>query len=64
MKCDFCKLKSVVNYQKVWDRFSINKNEEYKEDLTFDGGDFAEPVGNDNIHLCRKHEKEWLEGEI
>ena len=64
MKCDYCESKAVVNYQRVWARFTIDKNENYKKDTKFDGADIEGPTDEDNIHLCKKHEKEWLEGEI
>ena len=64
MKCDFCKLEAVVNYQRVWTRFEINKNGSYKEDSAFDGIDFEEPVEENNVHLCKKHEDEWIKGKI
>lgn len=54
MKCDFCNLSTVVNFQKVWTSFTIDKN--------FDCLDTEEPVKENNIHLCEKHSEQWLYG--
>lgn len=64
MKCDFCKSEPVVNYQKVWTRFKINKAGNYKEDSVFDAMDVEEPIEDNNVHLCKKHEGEWVKGGI
>ncbi len=64
MKCDYCKTEAVINYQKVWTKFKIGKKGMYKKILAFDALDVEEPIENDNIHLCQKHEKVWLEGKI
>jgi len=63
MKCDYCTNRAVVNLQKVWVRFLITKNEDYERDTQFNGCDI-EPTYDDNFHLCKKHEKEWLAGRI
>ena len=63
MRCDKCNGTAVANYQKVWKRFDIDKDENYREDDMFDPLDIEEPVGEDNLHLCRDHEKEFL-GEV
>jgi len=60
VKCDLCNLKAVVNFQKIWVKFTINKDGKYKKDKTFCGGDFEQPINEDNIHFCKKHLKEWL----
>ena len=64
IKCDFCSLAATANFQKVWTKFAIDKNGKYREDKKFRGGDFEEPIGEDNIHLCKKHLDKWLKGEI
>ncbi len=64
MTCDYCDKETIVNYQKVWKRFKIGKDEFYKEDKSFDACDIEEPIENDNIHLCKKHENIWLSGKI
>jgi hypothetical protein len=64
MKCNFCDSEAVVNYQKTWIRFDIKKNEEYILDLKFNGIDIGEISINENFHLCKKHEKMWIEDEI
>lgn len=64
MKFNFCNMSAVVNFQKVWTRFTIDKNGRYKEDQNFCAMDIEEPVERDNIHLCKKHSEEWLKGEI
>ena len=57
MKCDYCDSEAVVNYQKTWIRFDINKNEEYIQDLKFNGADVECISINENFHLCKKHEE-------
>ncbi|MEK7088579.1 MAG: hypothetical protein AAB913_00430 [Patescibacteria group bacterium] len=64
IKCDFCDFGAIDNFQKVWKKFTIDKKGEYKEDRKFNGGDFEEPTGGDNVHLCEKHLKKWMEGRI
>ena len=64
IQCDFCNSLATVNFQKVWKRFIIDKNGEYKEDKNFDGSDFEQPIGEDNIHLCKRHLTKWLKGEF
>ena len=60
MKCDKCDKIAVVNYQKVWKRFDVDKDENYTEDDIFDPLDIEEPVDENNLHLCKNHEKELL----
>lgn len=57
MKCDYCKTEAVINYQKVWSKFKIDKSGIYKKIRAFDALDIEEPIENDNIHLCQRHEK-------
>lgn len=64
IKCDFCSAAAVVNFQKVWIRFTIDKNYRYREDKNFDCLDIEEPMEWDNIHVCEKHSEKWLNGEI
>ena len=64
IKCNFCNLEAVVNYQKVWVKFKIDEKGNYRKDNKFCGGNFEQPINEDNIHLCKKHNKDWLEGEI
>lgn len=64
MNCDFCNLEAIVNFQKIWEKFIIDKNGRYREDRKFNGGDFEESIEWDNIHLCKKHSKQWIKGEI
>jgi hypothetical protein len=64
MNCDICGKEAIVNYQKVWTRYDV-KDGDYFVDNTFDAiDDIAEPTGDDNRHFCRKHEIQWLAGEI
>lgn len=63
MECDFCKRGAVVNFQKVWIKFEIDRNDNYKEDKNFDCLDVEEPIEDDNLHLCEVHSKRWLGGE-
>lgn len=62
VRCDRCKEPAVVNYQKVWERFVVANG--YHEDGSFNCMDIEEPVGPDNIHLCKKHEAEWRGEEV
>lgn len=64
MKCDFCDLAAIANFQKIWTKFTIDNNGEYRKDKNFRGSDLEEPVGEDNIHLCKKHLDKWLKGKI
>lgn len=64
VKCDFCSSSAVVNFQKVWKKFIIDKNGNYKEDKKFDGIEFEQPIEHYNIHLCKKHLRKWIKGEI
>lgn len=63
MKCDYCNEKAIVNYQKVWVRYEVQEDESYELDKNFNGCDI-EPTYENNLHLCKKHEKEWLDGKI
>lgn len=64
MKCNFCKSKAVVNYQKTWVKYKITKGDDYKIDSNFNGLDVEDISINENLHLCKKHEKIWLNDEI
>ncbi len=64
MKCHFCDLRAITNFQKVWIRFVVDKNDNYREDKNFSGGDLEEPIGDDNLHLCKEHSEKWLNGKI
>lgn len=63
MKCDYCNEKAIVNYQKVWVRYEVQEDGRYKSDKNFNGCDI-EPTYEKNLHLCKKHENEWLERKI
>ena len=60
MKCDFCNSKAVVNFQKIWVKFIIDKNGRYKKDKKFYSEDFEQPINEDNIHLCKKHLEKFI----
>lgn len=64
IKCDFCGMEAIFNLQKIWKKFIIDKIGRYKEDGKFNGDDLEEPTGGENIHLCMKHSKQWIEREI
>lgn len=64
IQCDFCNSLATINFQKVWKKFIIDKNGDYKEDKNFDGGDFEQSINEDNIHLCKRHLTKWLKGKI
>ena len=64
MTCDYCKKPPVANYQKIWVRWAINRSGEYSRlasyTKVYEMNEWDEPVGDDNIHVCRDHEKELL----
>jgi hypothetical protein len=60
IKCDNCELEAIANYQKVWTKFKINKHGIYRQSRAFNPLGVEEPIENDNIHLCNKHEEFWL----
>jgi len=64
MECDLCNSKAIINFQKVWVKFEIDKDDNYKEDKNFDCLDIEEPIEENNVHLCEKHSEQWLNGEI
>jgi len=64
IKCDYCEEIAIVNFQKIWIKFIIDKNGNYKKDTKFDGENFEQPINNENIHLCKKHLKKFLKGKI
>lgn len=64
VKCDFCNLEAIVNFQKIWVKFIIDKKGRYKRDKKFCSEDFEQPMNKDNIHLCRKHLEKFMKGEI
>jgi len=45
-------------------KFIIDKNGKYKKDTKFLGEEFEQPTNEDNIHLCKKHLKKFMNGEI
>jgi hypothetical protein len=50
IKCDFCKKRNAkYNYQKVWTRFLLTKDEDYTDGRILDELDIT-----DNLHLCEK----------
>jgi len=57
-------MKAVVNFQKIWVKFIIDKNGKYKKDTKFLGEEFEQPTNEDNIPLCKKHLKKFMNGEI
>ena len=63
IKCDYCEKPAVRNYQKVWVSWVIIGNG-YSKEPKFEGMRIEEPTGEDNIHVCREHEKLFLEGKI
>ena len=64
INCDFCKRKAIVNFQKTWKKFAIDKDGWYKEDKEFCGADIEEPIDEENVHLCKIHSEKWLMAEI
>ena len=64
MRCDYCNKKALVNYQKVWVRYKVKKYGDYEWDKDFNGCDIEPTYDQDNLHLCMKHENEWLAGNL
>lgn len=64
IKCDFCDAGAIVNFQKVWIKFLIDKSGRYKKDKNFCSEDFEQPMNKNNRHLCEKHLESFLKGEI
>lgn len=64
IKCDYCKLRAIVNYQKTWVKYRITKDGKYKLNPNFNGLDVEDIKINENFHLCEKHEKDWAKGKI
>lgn len=66
--CDYCKAKPRASYQRVWVRWAMTRNGDYVKNPSYEGArelnDWDEPVGEDNIQVCPKHEEELLNGEI
>lgn len=60
MKCDRCDETAIVNYQKVWKKFDINKDEDYFENKEFEPLDIDEPTGDDNLHFCKEHDDMFM----
>lgn len=67
-KCNYCKKVATANFQKVWVRWGIDKKGNYSNEpdylLTGKLNEWDEPIGEDNIHVCDKHEEELLDGEL
>lgn len=64
IECDFCDTDAKFNFQKIWNKFTINKDGYYREDKSFCGADVEEPINNENVHLCGQHVDKWINDEI
>ena len=64
IKCDFCNLRAIFNFQKVWVKFTIDKKGRYKKDKKFCSEDFEQPINENNIHLCKMHLEKFIKEEI
>jgi hypothetical protein len=51
MQCDQCNKTAKYNIQKVWVVSLVKKDGDYGPVETLDNQD---PIGDDNLHLCRK----------
>ena len=49
--------------QKVWIKFNIDEDGEYKIDKEFDRFGVEEPINDDNLHFCKKHFEKWWKGD-
>ena len=57
--CINCGKPAKYNYQKTWKKYVSSDHPEHlweiwKEDTEWDGGDFEEPTGEDNLFFCEK----------
>lgn len=65
MTCNYCTRAPIANYQKVWVRWGMVKGKYSKEPDYHDVGklnDWDEPTGENNVHVCAKHEQPFLNG--
>ena len=58
IQCDYCDRNATVNYQLVWQEFSIAKDGTYTLEDTHSDWDI-----NKNVHLCGVHKGTWLQGD-
>jgi len=70
MQCDYCDKQAVANYQRLWVRWNITprgyavKPMSWKDGKARDLNDIDEPTGENNIHVCARHETALLNGEV
>ena len=64
VKCDYCNMNAFANFQKVWVKYNINKNGAYKISKDFINSCLEEPSINENVHLCKKHLRKWINEDI
>jgi hypothetical protein len=62
-KCNYCNRNAVANYQRVWIRWDVDKNGNYSKDYT-EQFEMQEPIEENNLHLCAKHEEDLQNGEL
>ena len=62
IECDFCDKPAVANFQRTWVEYRINKHGNYGKSQV--RADLQEPIEDDNVHVCEKHEEEWLDDEL
>lgn len=56
-----CDKKASVNFQKVWEAWTIAEDESYVDRRILDGQD---PGMEDSLHYCREHGQLWEAGEL
>ena len=60
--CDYCREPAVRNYQRIWHVFVITRAGRYiAERVDYELG---EPRDENNVHVCPRHKRAWLAGEI
>ena len=58
--CDYCKKTAVINFQKMWIAWALDKKGNYTSKYKFE--DSRED--DENLHLCQKHAEKWRRGEL
>ncbi len=66
IECDFCEEPAIINYQQTWISwrvFPVSAKKDYATIPKTQVG-LGEPMDDDNVHLCGRHEQLWRDGEI
>lgn len=61
--CDYCDKPAVANFQKLWTKFRVSKDGDYRKLNNWsDKSDYIDE--DDNVHVCREHETQWENGDL